>query len=270
MQALIGGVGGLTPATLAAHLDVTVQRPAIAGVAAPPPVMVSIPAQSLTLDSVAHVLTVTFPSLGKTGLALPTAKPLGGKGPPASATDPLIAPDAPANALYIERVNCDPFKELCPWIDGPGGPQPGDWRTKPSIRLSVQLVSMPKAATASSVATLTAAGTVIGIEHGTSNGELPILITLPDTGLPNGDTLSLTVTGAPLVSAVNAAGTALTLGTHGYGLTQAGSYRLKLLNLMPGTVVTVSIQAYKKTGQADGDPATATYTAVPPITSPRQ
>jgi hypothetical protein len=105
---------------------------------------------------------------------------------------------------------------------------------------------------------------VIGIERGSSSGMLPIVVSVPDSGLPNGDTLALTVTGAPVVTALSASGSVLTLGKHGYVLPQAGAYSLSFLNLMPGGTVTVSVQAFKSDGKtADGDPATATYTAVP-------
>jgi hypothetical protein len=304
MQALISGVGGLTTATLAAHLNVAVQSK-LGGATIPETTMITIPAQSLTLDPVAHVLTLTFPSLGKNGLLMPTAKTppsqkraacttkkqakgaaanSGTSGgapstattqcptptPPQNSSDakdngsgPTIAPDDPGNALIVERVACDPMKELCPVLEGPGTPPVGDWSRNPTVKLAVRLASIAKS-TPSSIATITAEGSVIGIERDSSSGVLPIVVSLPDSGLPSGDSLNLSVTGAPVVTAWSGAGAPLALGKHGYVLPQAGAYSLDLLNLMPGTAVTVSIQAIKSDGKTlDGDPVTATYTAVP-------
>jgi hypothetical protein len=139
----------------------------------------------------------------------------------------------------------------------------------PSITLPVQLLSIKKPIP-STVATIAAEGNIIGIARGSSGGVLPIVVSVPDSGLPNGETLALSVTGAPVVAAATATGTALPLGKHGYVLTQAGAYSLTLLNLMPGGTVTVSVQAIKSDGKTpDGDPATATYTAVPLTTASR-
>ena len=133
----------------------------------------------------------------------------------------------------------------------------------PAVFFKVRLVSVPKPAL-TSVVTLVSEGSVVGIQKESSNGVLPITITPPAAGFPSGDTLALSVTGAPVLNVVSVAGTQMTLGKNGYALTQTGGYLISLTDLVPGSVVTVSVQAIKSDGKTpDGDPATATYTAIP-------
>jgi hypothetical protein len=265
IQVLIGGVGGSSIATLAASLHVAIQSDPADKKMPPVSTSVAIPAQTLALDSVAHVLTLTFPSLGKTGLAMPVPPPKGAAATPL--TGPYIVPDVKKNAVIIERVNCDPYKELCPALEDANVAQPAfDATVKPSLSLPLQWVSMPKPpnGTNTSLATLAAAGNVISIARGTSMGVLPITVNLADSVPPNKDTMAVTATGAPIASAFDANGKSLNLGKHGYVLSAAGAYTLNFVNLVPGDNVTVSVQPIKPDNKTlDGDPVTATYTAVP-------
>jgi hypothetical protein len=131
----------------------------------------------------------------------------------------------------------------------------------------VQLASIPKA-TPTSIAKLASSGSTIAINKDSSTGVLPILVSVPSTGLPTGDTLALTVTGAPVLAARSSSRSPLTLDKNGYVLPQAGMYTIDLINLTPGATVTVSVQAIKEDAKTpDGDPATASFTAIPPTPS---
>jgi hypothetical protein len=264
IQVLVGGVSGTSPATLAAHLNVMTKTRAGASV-------VTIPAQSLALDATAHVMTLTFPSLGKSGLSMPPAiSPKPPKSPPAD-NGPTLVLGAPENAVIIERVNCDPMNALCPDLAGAlNGHQrpPSGTPEYPFLTLPVQLTSIPKAAP-TSIAKLASSGNTIAIDRGSSTGTLPILVSAPAAGLPTGDTLALTVTGAAVTAVMDSTNTQLLLGKNGYALkTIPSAYSIELINLTPGGTITVSVQAIKKDGTTpDGDPATETFTAIPPTVS---
>jgi hypothetical protein len=266
IQALIGGVGGMSPATLAARLNVMTKTAVGTSV-------VTIPAQSLALDTTAHVLILTFPSLGKSGLAMPQAPSSKSPKRPADqpgSAGPTIVLGAPENALVIGRVNCDPLKALCPQLveEDRGYPvAPAGPADHPYITLPVQLTSIAKTP-APSIAKLASYGNTIAIDRGSSTGVLPILVSGPAKGFPTGDTLALTVTGAPVVAALSSSGTPLKLDKNGYVLPQAGAYTISLLNLTPGATISASVQPIKSDGSTpDGDPATASFTAIPSTVS---
>lgn len=256
MQVLVGSVDGVSTATLAARLNVKTTSGGS---------VVTIPAQSLVLDTTAHVMTLTFPSLGKSGLSMPTKKSSGQPAP----DGPTLLPDDCENALIIERVNCDPLKALCPELQVVEGGHAVRRGTEdhPFVALPVQFAALPKAMP-TPIAKLVSEGNAISINRDSSSGVLPVVVSTPASGLPAGDTLALTVTGAPVVAALGSPGTVLSLGKNGYVLPQAGAYTIDLVNLTPGAVVTVSVQAIKADGKTpDGDPATASFTAIPSTVS---
>jgi hypothetical protein len=262
IQVAIGRVGGTSAASFAAHLDVVTQTP-------PGKSVVSIPATTLVLDPTAHVLTLTFPSLGKSGISLPEPPPVPPPAHPPAPKAGTIVPDDSRNTVLIERVNCDPYKALCPDLEAEDNAvehPPDGTEVHPEIRLPVQFASMAKG-TPNSIAKLAAAGSSIAIDRNASTGALPLLVTLP-TPLPAGETFALTVSGAPVVSAVDSSNKALKFDKNGYGLLSTGSYTIQFINLTPGGTVTVSLQAFKDAGKTpDGDPATANFTAIPPTVS---
>ena len=267
ISVLVGGVGGRSSATLGAHLSVVTKTGAAI-------TLVTIPAQSLALDTTAHVLTLTFPSLGKLGLAMPPppdpAKP--NKKPDDKSADsgPFLVPSDAKNVLVIERVNCDPLISLCPEFTGESNGQPlmphgpADHQY---LEFPLQLVAIGKS-TPNSIAKLSASGSTIAINKGSSTGVLPILVSVPATPPPTGETYALTVSGAAVLATLNPTGAAVPLNKNGYVLAQAGLYTINLINLTPGAGVTVSVQAIKPDGKTpDGDPATASFTAIPPTES---
>lgn len=130
VQAVIGGVSARSAAKLGAFLQVTPfdvkswkgQKP------------IAIPAQSLVLDTTAHTLTLTFPSLKKMNITclspvvIPARpqivdnskqKPVAGK--PEKSPDPPCPSDASnatsttvPNGIDLRLVGCDITKQICP------------------------------------------------------------------------------------------------------------------------------------------------------------
>jgi hypothetical protein len=142
VQAVLGQVSARAVTKLAAVLRVTPYDKA-AGKAAPAPV--SIPAQALSLDTAAHTLTLSFPSLKKLGIdclspvadaAAPAVRPKkpakeakgaagrAGAPPAAASPDPSTCPTRSAgegagsnerpNGIQLSLIGCDPTRQLCP------------------------------------------------------------------------------------------------------------------------------------------------------------
>jgi hypothetical protein len=286
IQVSVGGVGGASTATLAAYLRVATfvdEKPPTL------PHVISVPAQSVSLDPAAHVLNLTFPSLGKLGMtfpskgrdpSIPIAQCLDGTDDgergvpgPSVATDKKTATSSDGsttvvvgdcrNEILIQRVNCDPKRDLCPELEKQDTPNQNPMAGSPALHLPIRLVSDSKPAP-KSIVSLGSEGSAISINHVDSTGVLPI--TVSAASLPSGETLALNVSGAPLLSATTTAGSPLSLGKNGYVLPQSGVYVLKFIDLTPGEALTVSVQAIKADGKTpDGDPATATYTAIPQL-----
>ena len=253
IQVAVANVSGISASTLGARLDVAVQRHS--ETANVTKTTISLPAQSIVLDSTAHTLTVTFQSLGKSGLTigLPSDPvPASGKAGGGSATDAnqlAIDPDGTANAVVISTIGCDEQKQLCPILKLAGAEAPTDQ----TVKLGLQLLTSPKSPSAPAV-TLGAAGGSIVIAQG-GIASLPITI----SKFPAKDIVALSLAGA----SVGGIGAGLTLGEHGYSAGAAGTYTLQLQNLRVGDVITLTAQAYKPDGKtSDGDPATVTYTAI--------
>jgi hypothetical protein len=189
---------------------------------------IRVAAQSIVLDTTNHLLTLSFPSLSK----------LGFRG----------ADERQPSAINISSVSCDEVRQLCPRIG--------------KADIAAKIVLEAKADPNPGKVTLAANAGVLQVSratHGaTPSGLVPVVV----TSLPTGETAALTVTGADVVQALDAAGKALQINKNGYVVSAAGTYALNLVNLVPGATVTVSVQGIKS-GASDGfDPAKATYTVV--------
>jgi hypothetical protein len=254
VQVLIGDVDAHSASMLAAHLDITpmiasskvtksanagakiksANTGAKAGGAQSPPDTVkggpiSVPAQSMTLDTTNHVLTVTFPNLSKLGI----------KG---------LAKGAD-NRIIIERIpaTCSPGR-ICPKVTvGTLTPVWADIKAPTGLKL----VAGSNAVVAKSGA-----------------GTLPIIVSGTPSGGWGSASLTVTGANVTSVTTVTSATTnkALTLGQDGSFLLSAdGLYTIALTNLTPGMMATISIQGFKDSKGATNDgsnPVTATFTAV--------
>lgn len=247
VQAALSGVSGNSTASLAAHLELVVQPKD------QKTIVVRVPAQNLSLDTTNHILNLTFPSIAKQGLSLAQPDP---KKPPEEGSTPYIVTGDPRNGLAIEQIDCDPAKRLCPTLI-----LPKDEAGKQK-QLPLQFASAAKAEASPSLAIASTGGVVVVARDSTA--ALPVVIAVPKTGkLPDGESITLSVTGAGVVTASDASGGALGLGKGGYTLPKPGAYAFKLVNLIPGATVKISAQAMKKDGKPSGEPVTATYTAIP-------
>jgi hypothetical protein len=165
LQAVLGGVSGRSIAKIGAFMEVTPFDVKAWNSKAP----VTIPAQALTLDTTAHTLTATFPSLKKLNITCltpavipakppapklpkpPVPKPPAGSGAAAKPESPEPKdPDCPVrgadagtpqhpNAIVFQLVGCDPSKVLCPALTDTSitAEDKSRWLTKYASQVSI-------------------------------------------------------------------------------------------------------------------------------------
>lgn len=86
--------------------------------------------------------------------------------------------------------------------------------------------------------------------------------------MPQGDTAAVNIAGAGVKSTADASGAKLPSTANGYSLPLAGQYAFNLSGLIPGTIVTATVQEYTGTTPR-GDPIPIQFVAVSDSQSPR-
>ena len=185
---------------------------------APPPTMgaqVSLPAQSIALDSTAHTLTMTFPAPSKAGVT-------------AIWQDAAGAP--PTSVLAIKQLGCEDPSLLCPQF------------VPVTLPVTLGQPDATSAAATAAVFSLVDAGNTVLVDS-TGAAALPFLINSVKTGA----IVTASVAGGDVVSITgpNGAATAIPLSDKGYVLPLAGAYVLNLTNVNPGAMITLSVSATK-------------------------
>jgi hypothetical protein len=180
---------------------------------------VTLAAQALALDPVAHTLTMTFHSPAKAGVTALWPDPVGS---PVSST------------LAITQVNCSDDSTLCPEFT--------------PVNLPVKLVAAAAGAGAAGASGSSAPAGFTLVDGGNTllvddTGAVSIPITI--NSVSPGITVNLNLTGAAVVSLVGPGGTAILLSAQGYVLPVAGQYTLTLSNVPPGAMVTVTATSTK-------------------------
>ncbi|KPD14768.1 hypothetical protein ADM96_37555 [Burkholderia sp. ST111] len=250
-QVTLYNVGGTSAAGFGAYLTIA---PASAQGNTGKPVNLAV--QSMTLDPIAHTLTLTFPSPQKWGLRTSTPAPQGQTPPKADKRGKAIkVAQTPTNAdaLYI-FASCTDSTQLCPEYDGP-------------LSMQAHIVTSASDAAAGSPDFKVTQGSNVIDEANDGKGVMSIVISglKPQKNQPAAS-VAVTVTGADVGLATDSAGTALTLGDNGYVIRQNGTYTFNLFNLSPGAKVTATAQQMKSaasgTSAKVGAPATATYSVI--------
>jgi hypothetical protein len=200
---------------------------------------VTLAAQALTIDPIAHTLTLSFPSPAKVGVTGLWDDAHGGSTPPST--------------LTISQVGCEDIDSLCPEF------------TPTTLSVSLNEVSAPAAAGAGF--TLMDSGNDVLFDS-SSTGALPIIINPLQVGV----TVNLAIAGAAVQSLTgpSPASTQILPSKSGYALTQAGVYTLNLSDLTTGTIVTVTATGNKPNPAGGSQPAqtgtvTHTFVAIPKI-----
>lgn len=250
IQALIRNVNAQSVASVAAYLELTPMLPApewenpkpkkpqaksvkskskpAPPVKKPPTITlnpgetVQLPAQSMALDAASHVLTLTFPSLGKNAIHLD---------------------DKTQGEISIEDLGCDPSHSLCPKIE------------VGLLRANLHILEKPDAK--DSAIKLDGAGPFVAIDK-TGGGILSVTLTLPakETAVLtlDGAAVSKAVdsTGKALSFAKGG----------GYQMPASGAYAFSLFNLVSGSKIAISIQGMSGNSPDGQEPLKANYTAV--------
>lgn len=191
------------------------------------PRVLRIPATAKTLDSANRLMTVTFPSPTKWGVAKVTAGDT-------------------RNQLVVGLAACDAVRTLCPTLVGANAAG--------TVTLPVEWKMTGKPDTAAEF-TLAEVGADVVAKEGVGRAAVTL------DRLPAGQTVKLTVDGFPVTSVTNGTGVAMALDEGAYVLTGNGAYTINLFNLTPNARFTVTGQAIKDKKKVGG-PAKVNFRVV--------
>jgi len=254
MTAQFANVSGTSASAITARLAVTREGSGLPGKPDTSSESWIQPVPTVTLDSSAHVLTLTMPSLPKPELpVLPDAK----KAKPTYKYQ---------YAFQFTPAHCDDRSSLCPALEISNSRLGNGEYSQSSLFPASYALKAQKAST--NALALQAQGSTLVVNGAT--GSLPIFV----TGLPAGEVGGLTVTGASVLNVTSGAGTVLTAPAdqNGFILQSSGQYIINFTNLSPGMTATVKVTGLKGAGAqrtADGNsPVSATFAVVPGTSAP--
>jgi hypothetical protein len=238
------GVGGQSVGMLSAKLDITPKiapppthpkpKPKggkrVAPQPPPPPATAkqvsTFAAQTVVIDSIAHTMTLTFPSPTKWGIA-------------------DIDPGESKNMLTVAPLPCS-NETLCPDLVDERGAVAAGPRTFPVLLGKAAADAKPNVAVTSAVSQVVAV-------HGAGS----IIVNIDSL---KDDSVTLTLSGADVLSVADSAGKTLPMTSKGLSLKSAGAVIFKLTNMHVGSTVTVTAEGKK--GTASTGKTTLQFTVV--------